>query len=51
MEDMINVPDDFDTMMVEEIEDTFYGGDLSRRRPNQADPVGIRNERGRSRGR
>ncbi|WP_283192873.1 hypothetical protein [Rhizobium sp. AN80A] len=28
MEDMINVPDDFDTMMVEEIEDMFYGGDL-----------------------
>lgn len=28
MEGMINVPDDFDTMMAKEIEDMFYGSDL-----------------------
>ncbi len=28
MEGMFTTPDDFDTMMAEEIEDMFYGGDL-----------------------
>ena len=28
MEGMINVPDDFDTMMAKEIEEMFYGSDL-----------------------